>query len=126
MNLSEDEPGISEDEATQRFMDRVRAQSRKELKEKEDLRKAGLLSYTDCRIEGEVYKKNTKEAEVQLPTTDSPLPAPEIPVTSIEELRPTPEPLSKQPIHLNSYSPDKKPVSRSSRNESVHSDMLKK
>ena len=42
------------------------------------------------------------------------------PVTSIEELRKTPETISKMPIHLNSYSPDKAPVLRPKNRGNIH------
>ena len=48
------------------------------------------------------------------------------PVTSIEELRKTPETISKMPIHLNNYSPIKSPVMRPSRTGNVGKTMIKK
>ena len=44
-------------------------------------------------------------------------------ITSMEELRKTPEAVSKMPIHLNSYSPIKAPVMRPSKSEKINGGM---
>ena len=108
---TEDEPGIDDEEYTRRFLARVKPIAQKEWEE---------------RMRNEKLKAETEPAVAESQ-----------PVTSIEELRSTPDELARMPIHMNSYSPDKTPAPGSKpirpsanmpkrQTQNVHSDVIEK
>ncbi len=133
---TEDEPGISDEEIQRRFLARVKPLAKKEWEEKKIPFRTAIQvasELDEARIRDEVSVVRESESIV-LPTTgeqrttapptiNDAAPATRIPLTSIEELRKTPEPLSKMPIHLNHYSPDKAPIARPAKTGDVHSDI---
>jgi len=135
---TEDEPGISEEEAYERFLKKVK----KELSPEE-------IQERDRRVYEELYGK-TGESEVRSPksevgeedeeslllttndyelTTTPDMPVIQSPVTSIEELRPTPVEISRMPIHQNSYprmnARERRRIQRQNSRD-VHSDIIVK
>ena len=104
---SEDEEGISSEERHDRFVNRMRA-----------------IGKRDQRIKEEKETEAAPQPDETTGTIDAAFT--DIPATSIEALRNTPDSLSRMPIHLNSYSPDKAPVMNTSKTESTVSKMIKK
>ena len=97
---TEDEPGIDSDEALRRFLASVKMEGK------------GITNY-ELEITNE-EKSEVKETIDNQPSTI------DIPITSIEELRKTPETISKMPIHLNSYKPMKASVMRPKNRGNIH------
>lgn len=138
---TEDEPGISDEEAFNRFLKKIKIDlSPEEIEERE--RRANEIMYGTSE-ESEV----TEKSEVRSPmseveedssplTTDNQqlttipdMPVIISPITSIEELRPTPAEISRMPIHQNSYpkmnARERRRMQRQNR-ENVHSDIVVK
>ena len=122
---TEEEEGISDEEYMMRFLARVKPQAEKEWKE----------SGKPMKTVWEVASEKSEESSI----VDSGLSivgeevTSDISETSMDELRNIPAEIGRMPIHLNSYSPDKSPITkplapntRSLIPERVHNDMIKK
>ncbi len=125
---TEDEPGIDGDEAQRRFLARVKQTAAKEWKEKNKPYNTVLEVATE---QDEIRKrkeseKTDHESVVDLEKTNNQEPpAIILPLTSIEELRNTPQTISKMPIHLNSFSPIKNRMIRPNNRGKIHGSMKK-
>ena len=113
---TEDEPGISDEEAYERFLKKVKKElSPEEIEERErrTFEELGIRGESEVgersevrgpksEVEGEKESALLTTNDYELTTSPS-MPVINSPVTSIEELRPTPVTISRMPIHQNSY-----------------------
>ena len=122
---NEDEEGISREERHDRFVNRMRAIGRRQerIKAEKSARKAEKLKVQKEKEEIPAPNPTLPKIETQT-IIDTPII--EAPVTSIEELRNIPDSISRMPIHLNNYSPDKTAIIRPSKTRNTISTMIKK
>lgn len=143
---TEDEPGITDEEAFNRFLKKIKIDLTPEEIEERERRvneEFGIKAPTNIIVEFEARGPKSKfdeESEVkeestllttndQRLTTEPTMPVINSPVTSIEELRATPVEISQMPIHQNSYprmnAKKRRRLQRQTR-ENVHSDVVVK